>query len=352
MSNSSSKSTDTGTVMSTKMEDSALLSRRRFMADTGTVMAGGVAALGTGLGAAPVQAAAPSEAAAAMSDHKPGSHSKTAYTLDAIIKIDESLCINCNACVRCCPGALIAKGRFPVPTADSWTFCIDCGHCVAICPTGALQQRAMGPEDCEPIDNRLIPKFDDIRQFLIARRSIRGYVNRPIEKDKILQLLDVARYAPNGGNRQVLRWLVINDPAKVSKIAALTIDWMKNTKDTNPGLYQEAKMEVFIKNWEAGSDQISRGAPCIIQAWANKDERPATPAAAIAIAHIQLAATTLGLGTSWTEGIGYASRAYPPLLDVLGMPEGQIPYATFLIGYPTEFYHRIPTRKAVDVTWV
>lgn len=351
MSDRSSKSADTGTVRSTEMEDSTLLSRRSFVA-TGAVMAGGAAALGTGLGAAPVQAAAPGEAAAAMSDHKPGSYSKTSYTMDAIIKIDESLCINCHACVRCCPGALIAKGKFPVPTADSWTFCIDCGHCVAICPTGALQQRAMGPEDCEPIDNRLIPKFDDIRQFLIARRSIRGYVNRPIEKDKILQLLDVARYAPHGGNRQVLRWLVINDPAKVNQIAALTIDWMKSTKDTNPGLYHEAKLEVFIKNWEAGSDQISRGAPCIIQAWANKDERTAPPAAAIAIAHIQLAATTLGLGTSWTEGIGYASRAYRPLLDVLGMPEGQMPYATFLIGYPTEFYHRIPTRKAVDVTWV
>lgn len=150
----------------------------------------------------------------------------------------------------------------------------------------------------------------------MARRSIRGYVNRPIEKEKILQLLDVARFAPHGGKSSGASLAAINDPAKVGKIAALTIDWMKNTKDTNPGLYQEAKMEVFIKNWEAGSDQIARGAPCIIQAWANKDERTAPPgrARAIAIAHIQLAATTLGLGTSWTEGIGYASRAYPPLL--------------------------------------
>jgi nitroreductase/Pyruvate/2-oxoacid:ferredoxin oxidoreductase delta subunit len=342
--------------MTTKIDDSALLSRRSFVASTGVAMAGGVA-LGTGLGAAAVQAApteagAPTAAAAIKNDSKAGSHSKSAYTLDAIIKVDESLCIKCDACVRCCPGALIAKGKFPTPTADSWTFCIDCGHCVAICPTGALQQRAMGPADCEPIDIHLVPKFDEIRQFLIARRSIRGYVNKPIEKEKILQLLDVARYAPSGGNRQLLRWLVINDPAKVHQVAALTIDWMKSTKDTNPGLYHEAKLEVFIKNWEAGSDHISRGAPCIIQAWAGKDERTAPPAAAIAIAHIQLAATTLGLGSSWTEGIGYASRAYPPLLKVLGMPEGQIPYATFLIGYPTEFYHRIPTRKATDVTWV
>lgn len=276
----------------------------------------------------------------------------SAYRLDEIIEVDESLCIGCDACIRCCPGGLITKDKIPVPTADSWEFCIDCGHCVAICPTEALQQRAMGPEDCEALDHSLLPKWDEVRQLLISRRSIRGYINKPVEKEKILQLLDVSRHAANGGNRQVLHWMVINDPAKVHQVAALTIDWMKSVKDTNPGLYHEAKLEIFVNHWEAGRDHISRGAPCIIQAWSGKDERTAPPAAINAIGYMQLAATTLGLGTSWTEGIGYASRAYQPLLDMLGMPEGQIPYATFLIGYPTEFYHRIPVRKPVEVTWV
>lgn len=276
----------------------------------------------------------------------------TSYKLDSIIKVDESLCNGCDACIRCCPGGLIGKDKFPVPNEGSWDFCIDCGHCVAICPTEALQQRAMGPGDCEPIDVQLLPTWDEAKQFLISRRSIRGYINRPVEKEKIQQLLDVSRHAANGGNRQVLHWVVINDPAKVHQVAELTIDWMKSVKDTNPELYHEAKLEIFINNWAAGKDHISRGAPCIIQAWSGKDERTALPAAINAIGYIQLAATALGLGTSWTEGIGYASRAYQPLLDVLGMPEGQIPYATFLLGYPTEFYHRIPTRKPVEVTWV
>jgi len=276
----------------------------------------------------------------------------TSYKLDSIIEVDESLCIGCDACIRCCPGGLIGKDKFPIANEGSWDFCIDCGHCVAICPTEALQQRAMGPKDCVPIDVQLAPTWDEAKQFLISRRSIRGYINKPVEKEKILQLLDVSRHAANGGNRQVLHWMVINDHAKVQKVAALTIAWMKSVKDTNPELYHEAKLELFINNWEAGLDHISRGAPCIIQAWSGKDERTALPAAVNGIAYIQLAATTLGLGTSWTEGIGYASRAYPPLLDFLGMPEGQIPYATFLLGYPTELYHRIPARKPVEVTWV
>jgi len=36
----------------------------------------------------------------------------TAYKLDTIIKVDESLCIGCDACIRCCPGGLIVKDKF------------------------------------------------------------------------------------------------------------------------------------------------------------------------------------------------------------------------------------------------
>jgi len=34
-----------------------------------------------------------------------------------------------------------------------------------------------------------------------GKRAIPVYVNKPVEKDKILQLLDVARFAPNGAKR-------------------------------------------------------------------------------------------------------------------------------------------------------
>ncbi len=46
--------------------------------------------------------------------------------------------------------------------------------------------------------------------------------------------MDVARYAPNGANRQVIRWVVVNDPAKVHRMAEMTIDWMKVVKEKAP----------------------------------------------------------------------------------------------------------------------
>ncbi len=71
----------------------------------------------------------------------------------------------------------------------------------------------------------------------------------------------------------------------------------------------------------------------------------------IAIAHIQLAAPALGLGTTFTGSINTAAQGYPPLIELLGIPDGYVPQATCVVGYPAEMYYRIPTRKPVDVTW-
>ena len=78
-------------------------------------------------------------------------------------------------------------------------------------------------------------------------------------------------------------------------------------------------LELFIEPWDAGSDHISRGAPCIIMATAPKDERTAPPAAMIGIHQIQLAAPALDLGTSFTGSIIQPVRVTQPHIEALGI---------------------------------
>ena len=145
---------------------------------------------------------------------------------------------------------------------------------------------------------------------------------------------------------------MVNDQTKVHQMAEMTIEWMKAVKEKNPALYKEANLELFIEPWESGQDRISRGAPCIIMACAPKDERTAPPAAMIAINQIQLAGLGLGLGTTFTGSINTACQGYPPLVEMLDLPEGYIPHGTCVVGYPTEKYDRIPVRKPINVKWL
>jgi nitroreductase len=45
------------------------------------------------------------------------------------------------------------------------------------------------------------------------RRSIRKYVDKPVEREKILKCLEAARLAPSAENTQPWRFIILDDPA-------------------------------------------------------------------------------------------------------------------------------------------
>ncbi len=57
----------------------------------------------------------------------------------------------------------------------------------------------------------------DLIELIKTRRSIRKFIDRPVEKDKILQILEAGRWAPSGGNRQPWRFIVVTDKEKMRK---------------------------------------------------------------------------------------------------------------------------------------
>jgi len=57
------------------------------------------------------------------------------------------------------------------------------------------------------------------QQLVRSRRSIRRYLEKPVEREKILTCIEAARLAPSADNVQPWRFLIIDDPELKSQLA-------------------------------------------------------------------------------------------------------------------------------------
>ena len=162
---------------------------------------------------------------------------------------------------------------------------------------------------------------EDMGFYLKKRRSVRHFTNDPVPEEKILEILDIARYAASGGNGQPVEWIVVHDPEKVKKIAGLTVEWMKTLINSNHPM--SGYVPVLIGSWERGNDVICRGAPHLLFAHIPDGNPIATVDAIIALTHFDVAAPAYGIGTCWAGFVAAATREYSPLKQFLGFPAGR-----------------------------
>ncbi len=139
------------------------------------------------------------------------------------------------------------------------------------------------------------------------RYSVRSYKSTPVEDDKLKQILEAARLAPPGSNRQPFQLIVIH------------------TADR-----EEELRHIYDRDWFVQ-------APVIICACATPtqgqtyDEGRSYRNIGIVMDHLILAATDLGLGTCW---IG----AFDPIAtrQILGLPKEVKPVIFATIGYSND----------------
>ena len=266
-----------------------------------------------------------------------------------VFAVDQEKCTRCGACVDECPTRII-EVRTPrsVPTLvqGGENSCIDCGHCVAVCPEAALSHRLMAVTDCPPMRQDWAPAPELIEHYMRARRSIRAYEERPVDRGVLAKLIDIARFAPTGSNRQPVRWLVIHDSEEVQQVAGQVIDWMRHITESNPSATFAGRI---VTAWDSGVDYICRGAPHLIIAHASEDG--SSTDCAIALTYLELAAPAFGLGTCWAGFVNAAANSWPALQESLGLPEGNASYGGLLIGYPRYQYHRLPHRNKAEIIW-
>ena len=147
-----------------------------------------------------------------------------------LITINKDTCVKDGICSQECPLLCISMDKaegFPEVRPSREEICILCGHCVAVCPTGSLSHRDVPVEQSPAIRKELTLSPEQAEQFLRSRRSIRAFKDEPVEREKIQKLLEVARYAPTGSNRQLLQFRVFTDRERIDALAAATVEHLR-----------------------------------------------------------------------------------------------------------------------------
>jgi nitroreductase/NAD-dependent dihydropyrimidine dehydrogenase PreA subunit len=264
-----------------------------------------------------------------------------------LLIIDESRCKRDAFCVKDCPTAIIQlpPKRFPEIIPGGEAGCLECGHCVAVCPHGALSHARIPIQNSPELKKELSINEEQAVQFLRSRRSVRHYLDKPVEKQKIQRLIEIARYGPTGGNSQMVEWLVLTDKSRINEIAGLTADWLRQIVKIPQVIEASPYLPKAVAAWDAGYDSILRGAPVVIIAMAPTAAMNGTVDLTLALSYLDLFAPTMSLGTCWAGLLQGAMLNSATIKKAVGIPETHTHHYPIMLGYPDIKFYRLPERK-------
>jgi nitroreductase len=148
-------------------------------------------------------------------------------------------------------------------------------------------------------------------ETIYARRSIRQYQDKTVEKDKLETLLKAAMAAPSAMNIKPWEFVVVTD----SKILAEIRSSLMFGKHNAPAAIVVCGNTSFFKH------------PMASRFWV-QDCSAATE-------NILLAAVELGLGTVWL-GVHPIHNYKKRISKILSLPDNVIPLNVIYVGYPAE----------------
>ena len=151
----------------------------------------------------------------------------------------------------------------------------------------------------------------DVLDAIRAFRPCASFQSRPVPPEKLKAVMAAARLAPSQRNLQPWRFVVVQD---------------------------DERKRLLAQSCPKG--RLIAEAPAAIVAFAVEEDIPVTVGGyisaypldvAVAVDHLQLAATSEGLGTNWLVDFNEAK-----VRSVLSVPEGIHPLAVIPIGFPAE----------------
>lgn len=166
-----------------------------------------------------------------------------------------------------------------------------------------------------------------------TRRSVRKFTEDLVPVETVKEIVELASYSPSWKNTQVIRYILVEDPAMIAKIAEEGVmDFPLNQKTVSRA---KQLMVITKKDGICGFEKDGSYSTSKEDRWEMFD-------AGIAAQTFCLAAHDKGVGTVI---LGIFDDA--KIKEIVDVPEGQTVAAVLAMGYPA-FAPDMPPRKSVS----
>lgn len=211
----------------------------------------------------------------------------------------------------------------------------------------------------------------ELTDALRTTGSVRSFLDRPVSDETLYAVLDDARFAPSGGNRQAWRVIVVKDSDRrralrdlyldgwhdyVAHVLADLVPFSPLASDEDRAVAASQRAAAIATSRPDSFPETLDQVPVMLVVLADLGALAATDrdldryhiagGASIYpfVWNILLAARARGLGGVMTT---IATRNEPAVREVLGIPNDQIVASIVALGYPANRVTKL-TRRAVD----
>ncbi len=176
--------------------------------------------------------------------------------------------------------------------------------------------------------------YETLRRLAVERRSVRRFASKPVSREDVEKVLDVARHAPSAANSQPWEFVVVEDE-----------EMRRNIAKAAASLFPEARKRDSTFNWSVSVQPFLAQAPVLIVVLGDRRMMEAFPSIlrgnvllrqslANCVYGLQLAAASLGLATAW--GTLQGGRPEAEIRELLSIPEVFMVDHIVPLGYADE----------------
>jgi nitroreductase len=215
----------------------------------------------------------------------------------------------------------------------------------------------------------------ELREVMRTTSATRDFTAEPVPDEMVAEILEVARFAPSGGNRQAWRVVVLEDPETRRRIRDLyVLSWREYMAHVHAGLVAFAPVD-HGKWIEPALDlEEARATPAPMGFADHLDEVPVLLLVVVELAclavmdngldrqsiiggasvypfahNILLAARDAGLAGVMTTAL---ARQKPAVKELLGIPDGYALAALLALGHPSKVVARLRRSPVEEFTSV